>query len=63
MSHLEIREDLTLRIGRASVRVSPRQGLHLAERLTRASFRRMLNEEAVAVAPDFDPDATEEALQ
>ena len=56
-AHLEIRDDLKLKIAHASVRVSQTEGLHLAEMLARRAFRRALTEEARDLAPDFDPDA------
>ena len=63
MQQLEIRDDLTLSIGRASVRVSPSQGLQLAEKLARLAFRKALSEEATIFAPGFDADANGETLQ
>jgi hypothetical protein len=43
---IEITDNLTIRIGCAELTLSPRQGLALAERLARKSFRRALDEEA-----------------
>ena len=47
-SLLRISEDLRLTVGDSEVRLSPAQGLALAERLARKSFRRALDEEAAA---------------
>jgi hypothetical protein len=43
---IRVSGDLTIRIGDAAVRLSPREGLRLAENLARKSFRRVLAEEA-----------------
>lgn len=55
-AQLEIRDgaDLTLAIGDARVRVSAHEGIELAERLTRASFRRLLVEEMRSQIPGFE---------
>ncbi len=59
MLQLTIADDLTLKIGRATVRVSPTEGLHLAETLARKAFRRALEEEALRMpAPAKDAEAT-----
>jgi hypothetical protein len=48
---IRVSGDLTVRIGDAAVRLSPREGLKLAENLARKSFRRVLAEEAVKPPP------------
>jgi hypothetical protein len=46
---IAIGDDLVMRVGIEAVRLTPREGLDLAERLARASFRRALTEEAEAL--------------
>lgn len=43
---LQIGDDLRISIGEAAVQLTPTRGLELAERLARASFRKVLAEEA-----------------
>lgn len=43
---IQIFPDLTIRIGEARVRITPRDSMHLAERLIRAATKRMVIEEA-----------------
>lgn len=45
---IQIGDDLTISVAGIGVRVSPSEGLRLAEQLTRGSFRRALMEEAAA---------------
>jgi hypothetical protein len=46
MSQVSVSDDLTIAIGRSTARLTPSQGLSLAERLARVSFRRACAEEA-----------------
>ncbi len=48
---VQLRDDLTLVIGRSRVTLTPSQGLQFSEELARKSFRRALTEEAEAIAP------------
>jgi len=41
-----IEDDLTLRVGRSRVTLTPTQGLRFSEEMARKSFRRALTEEA-----------------
>ena len=54
MNTLTIENDLTVSIGRQRVRLSPREGLAVAELLARKSFRRALAQEAEAEAARLD---------
>jgi hypothetical protein len=51
---IRIFSDLTLRLGGASVQLTPRQSMHAAERLIRIGTRRMIIEEAGRVGPNQD---------
>jgi len=46
---VEIREDLTVAIGRAAVKLTPSEGFRLAETIIRRSVTRMLEEEITGV--------------
>lgn len=52
MLPVQLRDDLTLVIGKARATLTPTQGLRFSEELARASFRRALTEEAAALAPE-----------
>jgi hypothetical protein len=43
---IAVTDDLRVSLGNAEVQITPSQGLSLAERLTRKSFRAMLQHEA-----------------
>jgi hypothetical protein len=45
---IEVREDLTVAIGGAAVRLTPGEGFRLAEQLIRRSTARMVEEEVEA---------------
>jgi hypothetical protein len=45
---IAVGDDLVMRVGAEAVRLTPTEGLDLAERLARAAFRRALSEEAEA---------------
>ena len=47
---IDISEDLDFRLAGASVRLTPSQGLDLAEQIARKAFRRALAEEAASDA-------------
>jgi hypothetical protein len=52
---LDIGPDLNLRIGESAVRVTPRQGLRLAESLLRVAARRLAEEEVAKVISPVCP--------
>jgi hypothetical protein len=47
---VEVREDLTVAIGRAAVRLTPSEAMQLGERLIRRSTVRMVEEEIARIA-------------
>jgi len=47
---IAVGDDLVMRVGAEAIRLTPSEGLDLAERLARASFRRALTEEAEALS-------------
>jgi hypothetical protein len=49
---VQLRDDLTLVIGKAHATLTPTQGLRFSEELARKSFRRALTEEAEALSPE-----------
>jgi hypothetical protein len=46
---IAVGDDLVMRVGAEAIRLTPSEGLDLAERLARASFKRAMTEEAEAL--------------
>ena len=58
---IQVRDDLTVSIGKSAVTLTTSECLALAERLARASFRRAAIEETAAVTPQSNALVASEA--